>query len=125
MYCSHCGAQITEETKFCPHCGAGHQATQEVRQPSQQPVVVNVVNTNTNTNTNSVDTVYGPLKSRWTAFFLCFFLGYLGAHKFYVGKTGMGILYLCTAGLCGIGWLVDTIVLLCGGSRDKWGRRLA
>lgn len=125
MYCSHCGVQITEETKFCPSCGAGNQATQRVTQPSQQPVVVNVVNTNTNTNTNGFDTAYGPLKSRWAAFFMCFFFGYLGVHKFYVGKTGSGILYLLTFGLFGIGWLIDTIVLLIGGSRDKWGRKLA
>ena len=129
MYCSHCGAQITEETKFCPNCGAGNQATQQVLQPVQQPVVVNVVNTNTNTNTNTnsnnAESAYGSLKSRWGAFFLCLFAGYLGAHKFYVGKIGMGVLYLFTFGLCGFGWAIDTIVLLFGGSRDKWGRRLA
>ena len=128
MFCSHCGKQIGDDTKFCPHCGAGNQATQQVQQPAPQaqPVVVNVVNTNTNTNTNnnSVD-MYGPRKSRWTAFFLCFFLGYLGIHKFYVGKTGSGILYLLTFGLFGIGWAIDTLVLLLGGSRDKWGRPLA
>ena len=35
------------------------------------------------------------------------FLGPFGIHKFLKGKTGMGILYLCTAGLFGIGWLFD------------------
>ena len=40
---------------------------------------------------------------------LCLFLGWLGVHKFYVGKTGMGILYLFTLGLFGFGWLIDTI----------------
>ena len=127
MFCSHCGAQITEETKFCPHCGAGNQATQQVAQ-TPQPVVVNVVNTNANTNSNTninaADAGFAPRKSRWVAFFLCFLLGYLGAHKFYVGKVGMGILYLLTFGLGGIGWAIDTIVLLFGGSRDKWGRSL-
>ncbi len=52
MYCSHCGAQITEATKFCPERGAGNQATQTVTQPSNQPLVVNVINSNNNTNTN-------------------------------------------------------------------------
>lgn len=51
-------------------------------------------------------------KNAMTEFLLCLFLGVFGAHKFYVGKIGMGILYLFTAGLFGIGWLVDTIVLL-------------
>ena len=40
---------------------------------------------------------------------LCLFLGWAGAHKFYVGKSGMGVLYLCTFGLLCIGWIIDTI----------------
>lgn len=44
--------------------------------------------------------------------FSCLFLGVLGAHKFYEGKAGMGILYLFTMGLFRIGWPVDRIVLL-------------
>lgn len=51
-------------------------------------------------------------KNITTEFLLCLFLGFFGAHKFYRGKTGMGILYLLTAGLFGIGWIVDTIKLL-------------
>ena len=42
---------------------------------------------------------------------LCFFLGVFGAHKFYRKKIGMGILYLFTYGLFGIGYLVDLITL--------------
>lgn len=37
------------------------------------------------------------------------FLGMFGFHKFKSGKIGMGILYLFTYGLCGIGWLIDVI----------------
>ena len=40
---------------------------------------------------------------------LCLLLGWVGAHKFYAGKMGMGILYLCTFGLLGIGWFIDII----------------
>ena len=43
---------------------------------------------------------------------LCMFLGFFGIHKFYEGKTCMGILYLLTFGLFGIGWIVDIILLL-------------
>ena len=42
---------------------------------------------------------------------LCFFLGFFGAHKFYRKKIGMGLLYLFTYGLFGIGYLVDLITL--------------
>ncbi len=51
----------------------------------------------------------GP--NRFIAFFLCFFLGMFGVHKFYEKKIGMGILYLFTAGLFGIGWLIDVFIL--------------
>lgn len=51
-------------------------------------------------------------KSQIVAFLLCFFLGLLGIHRFYLGYTGMGILYLFTAGLFGIGWLIDFILLI-------------
>lgn len=50
--------------------------------------------------------------NKWTIFLLCLFLGYLGVHKFYEGKIGMGILYLCTFGLFGFGWLIDLILIL-------------
>jgi hypothetical protein len=46
------------------------------------------------------------------ALVLLFFLGALGAHKFYLGQTGKGILYLFTGGLCGIGLIIDLIKLL-------------
>ena len=51
------------------------------------------------------------MKSKTTAYLLCFFLGYLGAHKFYLGKVGMGILYLFTFGIFGIGWFLDAFTL--------------
>ena len=63
-------------------------------------------------------------KNKWIAFFLCFFLGELGIHRFYVGKIGTGILWLLTLGLLGVGWLVDLIVIVCGKFKDKYGLEL-
>ncbi|HHT53330.1 MAG TPA: TM2 domain-containing protein [Clostridiales bacterium] len=60
-------------------------------------------------------------KSRIVAALLCFFLGYLGIHRFYVGKIGTGVLWLLTAGIFGIGAFVDFIVILCGYFKDKEG----
>lgn len=46
-----------------------------------------------------------------TALVLCVLLGYLGAHRFYARMWGSGVLYLCTIGLCLIGWVRDIAVL--------------
>ncbi|MBQ8749304.1 MAG: TM2 domain-containing protein [Clostridia bacterium] len=59
--------------------------------------------------------------SRWTLFWICLIVGYLGVHRFMVGKTGTGILYLLTGGLAGIGYLVDIFMLLFGSFRDSNG----
>ena len=80
----------------------------------QPNIVINNANANTNTNTNVNPAMFGVrVKNKWVAFLLCLFLGCLGVHKFYEGKIGMGILYLFTCGLFGIGWFIDCIVLLC------------
>lgn len=46
-------------------------------------------------------------KSYFVAYLLLFFLGLIGAHRFYVGRTGSGILYLFTEGIFLFGWLFD------------------
>lgn len=62
--------------------------------------------------------------SRLIAALLCFFVGVLGIHRFYVGKVGTGVLQLVTFGGLGIWTLVDFIVILVGTFRDKQGRQL-
>ena len=109
-FCKHCGAKIPEAAVICTHCGC---QVEEIKKSEQPSVVIN--NANTNTNVNSVPVMGIPMRARnkWVAFLLCLFLGYFGAHKFYEGKAGMGILYLFTGGLFFIGIVIDLITILC------------
>ncbi len=52
---------------------------------------------------------------------LCIFLGGIGAHRFYAGKIGTGILQLITVGGCGIWTLIDLIMIITGKFEDKDG----
>ena len=71
----------------------------------------------------------GPLdpsdKSRGVATALAALLGPFGAHRFYVGKTGSGVLMAATLGGAGLWWLYDLIVVAAGDFRDVQGRRLS
>jgi restriction system protein len=64
-------------------------------------------------------------RGKWVTFLLCLFLGGLGIHRFYTGKLWTGLLWMVTAGLAGIGWLVDLVLILIGAFHDKEGRPLA
>lgn len=57
-------------------------------------------------------------KSKAVALTLCIFLGFLGVHRFYLGKKASGRLYFFTLGLLGIGWLTDILVIVTGHMRD-------
>jgi hypothetical protein len=81
-------------------------------------IIINNANNNSNTNTVGAGGNY-PYKSKLVAALLCFFFGILGVHRFYVGKVGTGLIWLFTGGLCGVGALIDFIVILIGGFRDK------
>lgn len=105
-FCKFCGSKIPEDAIMCTHCGR-----QVEQMKAENPnIVINNTNTNTNTNTNVTTGYAGKPKNKWVALALCIFT--ICGHKFYEGKIGMGILYLFTMGLFGIGWVLDIISLL-------------
>jgi TM2 domain-containing membrane protein YozV len=60
-------------------------------------------------------------KSRLVTLLLCWFLGLFGVHRFYVGKTGTGILQLLTLGGLGIWALIDFVMIIVGSFTDADG----
>jgi hypothetical protein len=73
--------------------------------------------------TSSFRVPSGPSsKSRGVALALAALLGPFGAHRFYVGKTGTGVLMLCTLGGAGLWYLYDLILVSGGSFRDADGR---
>lgn len=113
MFCYKCGAQIDDEAIICPRCGCSTKNFDQTSTAQQPQVQVNVAY-DTNAYTESP-------KSRSVALILAILLGWLGVHRFYLGKVGTGILWLFTLGLSGIGWIVDIIIIACGSARDGYG----
>jgi TM2 domain-containing membrane protein YozV len=98
-YCRACGKQIHQSALACPGCGA-QQAASAAHRPSATE------------------------KRILPALLLCFFVGFLGVHRFYVGKVGTGLLMLFTLGGFGIWTLIDFIMIVCGSFKDKEGHTI-
>ena len=63
-------------------------------------------------------------RNKWVALVLCLTVGWLGIHRFYVGKIGTGILFWVTKGFYGVGVLIDLILILTDRFEDAEGRPL-
>lgn len=112
-FCKYCGGKIHMDAVLCTHCGRQVEEIKGAQAAAVPNVVINNTNTNSNVNTNTVATQLGfKEKNKWVALLLCIFLGCVGGHKFYEGKVFLGIVYICTVGLFGIGVIVDFFALL-------------
>ena len=67
---------------------------------------------------NSISAVAGD--NQTVAVLLCFFLGAIGVHRFYLGDTLIGVIQLLTLGGLGIWVLIDFIRLLIGDLGPGW-----
>ena len=129
--CPQCGAPIDPGATECKFCGeklAVRQAAQQVQQQQPQVVVQQA--------TPQPQIVYQqvapqpvymtainpawPIKSKMAAGLLGIFLGGIGVHKFYMGKIGMGILYLlfCWTGIPAIVGFIEGIIYLCSNDEN-------
>lgn len=108
-YCKHCGEVIDSECVVCPKCG---KQVERLAGASDTPIIINnSASSSASANATIVNPVVnGKAKDKWISLLLCIFT--VCGHKFYEGKIGMGVLYLLTMGLFGIGWIIDIITLL-------------
>ena len=135
--CKNCGERVGDMAVTCPKCGMDPHTESfvEAKPAAASPVKsARTVYIQQNDPVRVVveQTKFLPVtflaqtspKSRLAALLLCGFLGAFGIHRFYVGKIGTGILWLCTLGWLGVGALVDFIVIACGAFRDSDGLKV-
>ena len=113
-FCKFCGEKIHMDAVICTKCG---RQVEELKSTLQPNMVINNHNLSKNTNANvnanaNINSGMVRPKNKTIAILLCLFLGFFGAHKFYEGKVGMGVLYFFTLGLFFIGVVIDLIALL-------------
>lgn len=111
-YCKNCGKGIADDAKFCPSCG---QSGMEVLKSNQQSMTPSPTIVYVQAPQQQQVYVYKIEKSKGVALLLCFFLGGLGIHQFYLGNTVAGVAYLLFSWTCipALISIVDFIILLC------------
>lgn len=99
---------------------APQQAVYPTSAPSPYPLqpylqqalpAITIVNNNSAVATATAGGLARPQRSLTTAYVLLLLIGGLGAHKFYLGRPGMGVAYLLTLGLFGVGMIIDLFTL--------------
>lgn len=118
--CPQCGAPIDVGATECRFCGeklAVQQATQQVQQP--QPQVVIQQSAHQSVYVTGINPSW-PVKNKLVAGLLGIFLGGIGVHKFYMGKIGMGIIYIlfCWTGIPAIVGFIEGIIYLCSNDEN-------
>lgn len=104
MNCPYCNNPVPANANNCPGCGAA-VTQQQAPQAAPAPQVVIMQQAAPQT----------PPKSRITYILLGLFLGSLGIHNFYAGRTGAGVAQLLITlllGWCGIGLVIVGIWVL-------------
>lgn len=130
-YCEYCGVFLEEDFEYCPECGA-HQSVGDTNKdnvsmrkcpdcgnmtPSNVSYCLScgaIIDRNSNYNYNKSFVIHeeGLWRNKWVSLILCILFGWIGAHKYYEGKVGIGILYTFTFGLLLVGVFIDVIILL-------------
>lgn len=104
--CDSCGSKKCvkiDDGYKCEYCGS----VQDVIIPPEQTMVVNNIKPEASNEPENIKTP--EEKSLILRLFLCVFAGWFGIHKFLEGKIILGIVYIFTYGLFGIGYIIDIV----------------
>jgi hypothetical protein len=125
MYCRNCGNEVSDKAIMCVACGtppkAGDKFCYNCRAESPPNAAICM---KCGVSLSDRNPVKGEGKDWLTTLLLCFFLGFLGVHRFYTGHTAIGVVQLLTLGGCGIWVLIDFILIIVGSFRDAQGHLL-
>ncbi|HCO74385.1 MAG TPA: hypothetical protein DIT16_05970 [Clostridium sp.] len=112
--CPTCGAAIDLNATECKYCGEPIAVQQPQPQQYQQPQYQQQQYQQTQYQQPMYAQPSVPSKSKIAAGILAILLGGLGIHKFYLGKIGMGILYIlfCWTYIPAIIGVVEGIIYL-------------
>lgn len=117
LKCEYCGTPRHKGEIKCPACGAYYPDTDHLEEKEKNPVVIYDETGGTGRNADpyadETPAFNNPRVKKLTNAILFFavtlFFGIIGVHRFMKGKILTGILWLCTAGLFGVGYVVDLI----------------
>ena len=119
--CKWCGEELKQPEGICPKCDVGDNGNKALK----------VKRTEIKANNNLLDVVVEnairPKAEGYDWFItllLCFFVGFLGVHRFYTGSMLIGVGQLLTFGGCGLWTMVDFALILMNTYKDGNGRLL-
>lgn len=105
-FCKFCGEKIPEDSVVCTRCGRQVENTNQT-----SGITINNAASSYSSAVNQETPKQQKKIDKIIALVLCICFGWCGAHKFYEGKVGIGIVYLFTFGIFGIGWIADIITI--------------
>jgi hypothetical protein len=113
-----------ESNTFLPRLlKQGFNPIKERKKRKRRKFKKTVKKANTLNKNKSVPPLHGE-RSQLTAFLLCILLGVFGAHRFYTGQIGWGVLQLCSFGCCGVFVVIDLVLIVLNRLSTKDGQDL-
>lgn len=87
MFCRHCNYPLPDQSLFCVKCANDPRTGVQYCADCGQPII----ESDACVDGHVMEKVDVTAKSRWIAILLAFFLGWMGAHNFYLGNVARGV----------------------------------